>query len=111
MSSVMRRRRGVMEKLLCEMGFVAHNIPFSSQRRSGGERLRLDSNRCAFGDCYRKRVPLHTAKRFSPITYTIHVYHNIMKVISYKMGIPGQRRPPKRAFPFRPDAQVLVQSG
>src|ERR1700751_4069312 len=66
MSSVMRRRRGVMEKLLCEMGFVAHNIPFSSQRRSGGERLRLDSNRCAFGDCYRKRVPLHTAKRFSP---------------------------------------------
>jgi len=56
-----------MEKLLCEMGFVAHNIPFSSQRRSGGERLRLDSNRCAFGGCYRKRVPLHTAKRFSPM--------------------------------------------
>src|SRR5271165_6722217 len=64
MSSVMRRRRGVMEKVL--LGFVAHNIPLSSQRRSGGERLRFDSNRCAFGGFYRKRVPLHTAKRFSP---------------------------------------------
>src|ERR1700726_2621562 len=63
MSSVMRRRRGVMEKVL--LGFVAHNIPLSSQRRSGGERLRFDSNRCAFGGCYRKHVPLHTAKRFS----------------------------------------------
>src|SRR5271166_6111205 len=48
------------------MGFVAHNIPFSSQRRSDGQRLRFDSNRCAFGGCYRQRVPLHTAKRFSP---------------------------------------------
>jgi len=55
-----------MEKLL--LGFVAHNIPLSSQGRSGGERLRFDSNRCAFGGCYRKRDPLHTAQRFSPAT-------------------------------------------
>jgi hypothetical protein len=42
MSSIMRRRRGVMEKLLCEMFFVADNIPFSSQRHSAGRRLRFD---------------------------------------------------------------------
>ena len=38
-----------------------------SQRRLGGLRLKSDLDRCSLADCYRKRVPLHTAQRFSPI--------------------------------------------
>ena len=37
-----------------------------SQRRLGGLRLKSDLDRCSLADCYRKRVPLHTAQRFSP---------------------------------------------
>jgi hypothetical protein len=29
--------------------------------------MKSDRDRCSFADCYRKRVPLHTAQRFSPI--------------------------------------------
>jgi len=34
-----------------------------SQRRLGGLRLKSDRDRCSLADCYRKRVPLHTAQR------------------------------------------------
>jgi hypothetical protein len=37
-----KRDIAVDSALLCEMVFVADNIPFSSQRRSGGGRLSFD---------------------------------------------------------------------
>ena len=38
-----------------------------SQRRLGRQQLKSDPDRCSLADSYRKRVPLHTAQRFSPI--------------------------------------------
>jgi hypothetical protein len=38
-----------------------------SQRRLGGLRTQIGSRSLLFAGCYRKRVPLHTAQRFSPM--------------------------------------------